>query len=123
MRLTNCARLSSWHLVHGRRRRRQRGWSPTLRPAITRVSLRNAEAGKAYEFSGRRFAAVSTVWDGVTSTISGSTETSVSYEHVSHYAARLLLLVALGDDGRVAAGDVASGGPFIYDRTETRTID
>jgi hypothetical protein len=42
---------------------------------------------------------------------------------MEHYTTRLLLLVELGDDGRVTAADVVSAEPFVYDRTETRTID
>ena len=98
-------------------------WLPTFRPGITGVSLRKAETNKAYEVGGQRFAAVSTVWNGVSSTISGSTGTSVSYEHLSHYVAELLLIVEFGDDGRVTSAEVTSAGPFVYDRSETRIIE
>ncbi len=94
-------------------------WQPAIRPVFKEVSLRGAEPSPAYEISGRRFATVLTVWDGVTSTVSGSTESSVWYESLSHYLAQLLLLVELADDGRVTTADVAGGGPFVYERTET----
>jgi hypothetical protein len=95
-----------------------------LRPEISGLSLRSAEAGRAYEVGGRRFAAVSTDWDAVTSTFSLSTKAdSGLFEAVHHYTARLLLLVEFGDDGRVTAVDVASAGPLIYGRTETRAVD
>jgi hypothetical protein len=99
-------------------------WAQALRPEISGVSLRSAEAGSAYDVGGRRFAAVSTVWDAVASTFAVSSEaTSGLVESVRHYTARLLLLVELGDDGRVTAVDVASAGPLVYDRTETRAVD
>jgi hypothetical protein len=99
-------------------------WTQALRPEISGVSLRSAEAGSAYDVGGRRFAVVSTVWDAVTSAFSLSTKaTSGLVEAIYHYTARLLLLVELGDDGRVTAADVASAGPLVLDRTETRAVD
>jgi PIN domain len=94
----------------------------TLRPAVTKVSLREVVSDKAYEVGGHRFAAVTTVWDGVVSTSFGGTGMRVSYQYQYHYLARLLLLVELGEDGRVKSADVAAAEPFVYDRTETRTI-
>jgi PIN domain len=94
-----------------------------LQPEMSGVSLRSAEAGNAYEVGGRRFAAVSTVWDIVASTFSLSGEASGLVESIHHYTARLLLLLELGDDGRVTAADVASAGPLIFDRTESRAVD
>lgn len=94
----------------------------TLRPAVTQVALREVVSDKAYEVGSQRFAAVATVWDGVVSTSFGGTGIPVSYQYQYHYLARLLLLVELEDDGRVKAADVAAAEPFVYDRTETRTI-
>jgi PIN domain-containing protein len=98
-------------------------WLPAFRPPFTEMSLRRAEAGSAYEVGGRRFAAVSTIWELVSSTLSTSTEGSGLYESIRHYTARLLLLVELGDDGLVTAADIANAGPLVYERTETRTMD
>jgi hypothetical protein len=95
---------------------------PPLRPMLTEISLRGAEAAKAYEVGGQRFAAVWTVWDGVTSASFGSTGIAI-YGYATHYLARLLLLIELSPDGRVMAAEVAGGGPFVYDRTEPRTIE
>jgi predicted nucleic acid-binding protein len=48
------------------------------KPAITSASLYKAEATKAYEVGGQRFAAVWTIWDGVTATFSTSTGTAAA---------------------------------------------
>jgi hypothetical protein len=47
----------------------------------------------------------------------------VSQQLTEYYTTRLLLLVELGEDGRVTAADVVSAEPFVYDRTEVRTIE
>jgi hypothetical protein len=102
--------------------------SPSNRPRMTRVSLRNAEAATAYQVGAQRFAAVSTVWDGVSivSMYLGAEPGGgggVSQELTEYYTTRLLLLVELGDDGRVRTADVVSAEPFVYERTDVRTIE
>jgi hypothetical protein len=100
--------------------------APGSRPAL-RVSLRNADPAIAYQVGGQRFAAVSTVWNGVevvSAYFGAETESGgVSKEIFHHYTARLLVLVELGDDSRVTAADVVSAEPFVYERTEARTIE
>jgi hypothetical protein len=86
-------------------------------PLITMVSLREAEAAKAYQVGDQRFAAVSTVWGGLAVTGSVDAE-SFSEQYVHRYTARLLILVELGDDGRVTAADVVGAEPLVYERTD-----
>jgi hypothetical protein len=96
-----------------------------FRPGFTGLSLREAGSGKAYEVGGRRFAAVSTVWELTSSSFHSSTENihAWEWESIRHYTARLLLLVELGDDGRVTGADCVNAGPLVFDRHETRTVD
>jgi hypothetical protein len=87
--------------------------------AISSASLRQADGSRAYEVNGRRYAAVNTVWDAVSTSFSVTTG-GPSIEQSHHYLVRILLLVEVGASGHVLTADVAGHGPFVFERSEIR---